>query len=171
VLRAPARNSRAAASLVRAVGHNIVSSMRRALAFLCVLAVLAATAGVAYAATVTYTGSTSQSQPFKLVLRPDGVRFRLSWRAGCGDGGKPFSAETASQRALPVHAAHFSSRETYDAKASDGATVHYAIVIAGAVRRRGATGTWQAVASGPYKDGGTYRCDTGKVTWRARRGG
>jgi hypothetical protein len=154
-----------------AVGLNIASSMRRALAFLGVLAVLAASAGVAYAATVTYTGSTSQSQPFKLVLRPDGVRFRLSWRAGCGDGGKPFSAETASQRALPVHAAHFSSRETYDAKASDGATVHYAIVIAGAVRRRGATGTWQAVASGPYKDGGTYRCDTGKVTWRARRGG
>jgi hypothetical protein len=154
-----------------AVGRNIASSMRRALAFLGVLAVLAASAGVAYAATVTYTGSTSQSQPFKLVLRPDGVRFRLSWRAGCGDGGKPFSAETASQRALPLHAAHFSSRETYDAKASDGATVHYAIVISGAVRRRGATGTWQAVASGPYKDGGTYRCDTGKVTWRARRGG
>ena len=90
--------------------------MRRALAFLGVLAVLAASAGVAYAG-------------------------------------------------------HFSSRETYDAKASDGATVHYAIVISGAVRRRGATGTWQAVASGPYKDGGTYRCDTGKVTWRAHPGG
>jgi hypothetical protein len=169
---APTRTQLSSGCLVgAAVGLYIASGMRRALAFLGVLAVLASTAGVAYAATVTYTGSTSQSQPFKLVLRPDGVRFRLSWRANCGDGGKPFSAETASQRALPVHAAHFSSRETYDAKASDGATVHYAIVIAGAVRRRGATGTWQAVASGPYKDGGTYRCATGKVTWRARTGG
>ena len=145
--------------------------MRRALAFLSVLAVLAATAGVAYAAIATYTGATSQSQRFKLVLGPDGVRFRISWRAACGDGGKPFSAETASQRALAVHAAHFSSRESYNAKASDGANGHYAIVIAGAVRHRGATGTWQAVASGPYKDGGTYRCETGRVTWRARRGG
>jgi len=145
--------------------------MRRALALLGVLVVLAPGAGVAYAATVTYTGSTSQSEPFKLVLGPDGVRVRISWSAECGDGGKPFSAQTASQRALAVHAAHFSSRESYDAKASDGATVHYAIVIAGAVRHRGATGTWQAVASGPYKDGGTYKCETGKVTWRARPGG
>ncbi|MFL5835657.1 MAG: hypothetical protein ACJ76K_03595 [Solirubrobacteraceae bacterium] len=153
------------------MGLYIASGKRRALALLGVVAVVAATADVAYGATVTYTGSTSQSQPFKLVLRPDGVRFRLSWRANCGDGGKPFSAETASQRALPVHAGQFSSRETYDAKASDGATVHYTILIAGAVRRRGATGTWQAVASGPYKDRGTYRCDTGRVTWRARPGG
>src|SRR4051794_37289684 len=55
----PARNSRAAASFGAAVGRNIASCMRRALTFLSVLAVLAATAGVAYAATVTYTGSTS----------------------------------------------------------------------------------------------------------------
>jgi hypothetical protein len=145
--------------------------MRRALTLLSVLAVLAATAGVAYAATVTYFGSTSQSEPFKLVLGPDGVRFRISWNADCGDGGKPFSAQTASQRALAIRAAHFSSRESYDAKASDGATVHYAIVIAGTVRRQSTTGIWQAVASGPYKDGGTYTCDTGKVSWRARRAG
>jgi hypothetical protein len=146
--------------------------MRRALVLLGGLAVLAATAGLAYAATtLTYMGSTSQDQPFKLVRSSDGVRFRVSWSADCGDGGKPFQAETASARPLGVHAAHFSSRESYDAKASDGATVHYEIAIAGAVHRRGATGTWQAVASGPYKDGGTYKCDTGKVTWRARRGG
>ena len=149
------------------MGRIIASLVRRPLACLGVLAVLAATAGVAYAATVTYTGSTSQSKRFKLVLRPDGVRFRLSWSADCGDGGKPFSAETASQRALAVHAAHFSSRESYNAKASDGATVHYDITITGAIHGPRAAGSWQATATGPYKDGGSYKCDTGRVSLSA----
>jgi len=146
--------------------------MRRLLATLTCLAALAALGGVAYAATtVTYTGQTSQSKAFTLTVGTGGVRFRIDWSANCADGGQDFKATTSSQRGLPTKAGQFSSHETYDAKASDGATVHYEIAISGAVRRRGATGTWQAVASGPYKDGGTYRCDTGKVTWKARRGG
>ena len=154
------------------MGFTIAFPMRRFVALLAILALLAAAAGAAYAAgMLTYTGATSQGNAFKLTVASDGLRFRIAWKADCHDGQDPFQAETASQRPLPNPPGGFSSHETYDAKASDGATVHYAIVIAGAVRRRGATGTWQAVASGPYKGGGTYRCDTGKVTWRARRGG
>jgi hypothetical protein len=146
--------------------------MRRALAILLPVAVLGASAAVAFAATKTYTGSTSQQgKAFTLIVAPDGARFRIEWSADCGDGGKPFQAETSSQRPLPVRAGRFSSHETYDATASDGAKVHYEITIGGTVRRRAANGTWQAVASGPYKDGGTYKCDTGKLTWKAKLGG
>jgi hypothetical protein len=147
--------------------------MRRGLALLLTLLALGVTAGAAVAAAgVGYTGTTSQGKPFTLNVSADGVRFRIDWTADCGDGGKPFSAQTASQRALPLRAGgRFSSHESYDATASDGAKVHYQIAISGDVRRRRATGAWQAVASGPYKDGGTYKCDTGKVTWSARRGG
>ena len=148
--------------------------MRRALSVLTLVAVLAAAcASVALAAGpgVMYLGTTSQHKPFKLSVKPEGVRFRIDWSADCGDGGKPFQAQTASQRPLALKASAFSSTESYDATASDGAKVHYAIVMTGAVHRRRASGTWQATASGPYKDGGTYKCDTGKVTWSARRGG
>lgn len=144
--------------------------MRRLVASVAVLAALAATAAGAWAAgMITYTGSTSQSSAFKLTVASDGVRFRIDWEADCGDGGKPFSAETASARPLPNAAGTFSSHETYDAKASDGAMVHYEITISGRIHRRTAAGTWGAVATGPYKDGGTYRCTTGRVTWKARR--
>jgi hypothetical protein len=146
--------------------------MRRLIAILACLAALAALGGVAYAAgTVTYTGQTSQGKAFMLTIDSTGVRFRIDWAANCADGGQDFKATTSSQRALPNRAGQFSSHETYDAKASDGATVHYDIVISGRIHRGRAAGSWQAVASGPYKDGGTYRCDTGKVTWKARRGG
>jgi hypothetical protein len=146
--------------------------MRRALAILLPVSILGASAAVAFAATTTYTGSTSQSgKTFTLTVSGDGARFRIQWTADCADGGKPFQAETASQRALPIRGGRFSSHESYDATASDGAKVHYEIAIGGTVRRRSANGTWQAVASGPYKDGGTYKCDTGRVTWKATRGG
>jgi hypothetical protein len=144
--------------------------MRRALATLVPALLVGLTATVAYAAVATYSGATSQSgKSFTLTVGSDGARFRIQWSADCADGGKPFQAETASQRALPVRAGRFSSHESYDATASDGAKVHYDIAISGTVRRRTATGTWQAVASGPYKDGGTYKCDTGRITWKAKR--
>jgi hypothetical protein len=41
--------------------------------------------------------------------------------------------------------------------------------MAGAIHGRRAAGSWQATATGPYKDGGSYKCDTGRVTWKARR--
>jgi hypothetical protein len=144
--------------------------MRRALVALVPALVLGLTVTAAYAAVATYTGGTSQSgKTFTLTVGSDGARFRIQWTADCADGGKPFQAETSSQRALPVRGGRFSSHESYDATASDGAKVHYDIAIAGTVRRRSASGTWQAVASGPYKDGGTYRCDTSRVTWKAQR--
>ena len=95
--------------------------------------------------------------------------FRIAWKADCHDGQDPFKAETASQRPLPNPPGGFSSHETYNAKASDGATVHYDITIAGAIHGRRAAGSWQATATGPYKDGGSYKCDTGRVTWKALR--
>jgi hypothetical protein len=149
--------------------------MRRTLLLFLALAVLtaSATGAVALAAGlgVIYRGTTDQGKPFKLNIKPEGVRFRVSWSADCGDGGKPFGAETVSQRPLALRGSAFSSHESYDAMASDGAKVHYDIVMAGTVHRRRASGTWQATATGPYKDGGTYKCDTGKVTWSARRAG
>jgi hypothetical protein len=152
-----------------AVGFTIALSMRRVLAILLPVAVLGACAAVALAANRTYNGSTSQSgKTFTLTVAADGARFRIEWTADCGDGGKPFEAETTSQRPLPVRGGRFSSHESYDATASDGAKVHYAITISGTVRQRSAAGTWQAVASGPYKDGGTYKCDTTKVTWKGK---
>jgi hypothetical protein len=154
-----------------AVRFNIARTMRRALATLVPVLLLGLIVAAAYAAVVTYSGGTSQSgKSFTLTVSSDGARFRIQWSADCGDGGKPFQAETASQRALPVRAGRFASHENYDATASDGAKVHYDIAIAGTVRRRSASGTWQAIASGPYKDGGTYKCDTGRVTWKAQRG-
>jgi hypothetical protein len=144
--------------------------MRRFAALLALLAVLAAAAGAAYAAgMVTYMGATSQGSFFKLTVAADGLRFRISWKADCHDGQRPFEAQTASARPLPNTPRGFSSHETYNAKASDGATVHYDITISGAIHGPRAAGSWQAVATGPYKDGGTYRCGTGKVTWKARR--
>lgn len=147
--------------------------MRRTLFLLPLLAVLVmgASAALAAAPGVIYNGTTSQSKPFKLNIRPEGVRFRVSWSADCGDGGKPFQAETVSQRPLALKGSAFSSHESYDAMASDGAKVHYDIVMSGKVLRRRASGAWQATATGPYKDGGTYKCDTGKVNWSARRAG
>jgi hypothetical protein len=146
--------------------------MRRLVAALAFVAVLAAWGGVAFAAGVaTYNGSTSQDHAFTLTVASDGVKFRIDWSAGCGDGAPDFKATTSSQRGLPSKAGSFSSHETYDAKASDGATVHYSIAIAGTIHRRVAAGSWRAVATGPYKDGGTYKCETGKVTWKARRAG
>jgi hypothetical protein len=147
--------------------------MCRSLAIATVLAVLGGTATIAPAATAAagYVGTTSQNQRFALNVATDGVRFRIDWTANCGDGGKPFAAETASQRALPLRGGRFSSHESYDATANDGAKVHYEIAISGRVRRRHAAGTWQATAFGPYAGGGTYRCNTGRVTWLARRGG
>ena len=153
------------------MGFTIAFPMRRFVALLAILALLAAAAGTAYAAgMITYTGATSQGNAFKLTVASDGLRFRIAWKADCHDGEDPFQAETASQRPLPNPPGGFSSHETYDAKASDGATVHYDITIAGAIHGRRAAGSWQATATGPYKDGGSYKCDTGRVTWKARRG-
>jgi hypothetical protein len=149
--------------------------MRRVLILLAALGVVGATASVAPAATggggVIYQGTTSQNKPFRLLVKPEGVRFRVDWSADCGDNGKPFTAQTVSQRPLALKGSAFSSHESYDATASDGAKVHYDITMSGTVRRRMASGSWQAIATGPYKDGGTYKCDTGKVTWSARRAG
>jgi hypothetical protein len=144
--------------------------MRRSVACMAVLVALAAAAATAHAAgMLTFLGTTSQGTAFKLTVASDGLRFRIDWKADCHDGQRPFKAETASARPLPNTPGGFTSNETYDAKASDGATVHYDITIAGTIRGRRASGTWSAVATGPYKDGGSYRCDTGDVTWKARR--
>ena len=152
------------------MGFTIASSMRRFVVPLAILATLAVATGAASAAgMLTFMGTTSQSSAFKLTVAGDGLRFRIAWKADCHDGQDPFQAETASQRPLPNTPGGFSSHETYDAKATDGATVHYDITIAGTIHGRRAAGTWEAVAKGPYKDGGTYKCDTGRVTWKARR--
>jgi hypothetical protein len=146
------------------------AALRRFALVMALLAALAAAAGAAYAAgMVTYMGATSQRSPFKLTVASDGLRFRISWRADCHDGQRPFAAETASARPLHNTTGGFTSHETYNARAGDGATVHYDIRISGAIHGPRAAGHWQAVATGPYKGGGTYRCDTGRVTWKARR--
>jgi hypothetical protein len=152
------------------MGFTTASLMRRFVAPVAVLAALAAAGATADAADmVTYLGTTSQGSPFKLTMAPDGLRFRITWKADCHDGQDPFQAQTASQRPLPNTPAGFTSRENYDARASDGAVVHYGISISGTIHGPRAAGVWRAVAVGPYKNGGTYRCVTGRVVWKARR--
>src|SRR5262245_38783030 len=107
--------------------------MRRGLLILMTMAALAAVADVALGALGTYKGTTDQDKAFTLTVTPDGARFGIDWSADCGDGGKPFQAHTSSQRALPLRAGSFSSRESYDATASDQAKVHYVISIVGHV--------------------------------------
>jgi hypothetical protein len=152
------------------MGFTIASLMRRFAAPMAVLAALAAVGATASAADMqTYMGSTSQGTPFKLTVASDGLRFRITWKADCHDGQDPFMAQTASQRPLPNTPGGFTSRENYDARASDGAVIHYAISISGTIHGPRAAGVWRAVAVGPYKNGGTYRCTTGRVVWKARR--
>jgi hypothetical protein len=141
----------------------------RRLAGLAAALVALSVSAAAAAGPVSYGGTTSQKRAFTLTIGRDGVRFRIGWSARCGDGGKPFEAQTASRRGLPDPGGAFTSHETYDARASDGAMVHYNIRIAGTIHARTAAGAWRAVATGPYKDGGSYRCETGRITWNARR--
>ncbi|HEX3317798.1 MAG TPA: hypothetical protein VHR88_07250 [Solirubrobacteraceae bacterium] len=148
----------------------MATSLRRTAAFVAVLAAVGATAAGTWAASlVSYGGRTSQGRAFTLTVGGGGVRFRIDWTAGCADGGKPFRAQTASQRGLPDTGGAFTSHETYNARASDGAMVHYDIRIGGRIHARTAAGVWRAVATGPYKNGGSYRCETGRITWKARR--
>lgn len=164
------RNSAPAVSFVGQVTDRTRTLLRRLLAPLAVLVVAGAVAaGASAAGDVSYAGTTSQGRPFALTVGGAGVRFRIDWTADCGDGGKPFEAQTASQRGLPDPGGGFTSHETYQARASDGAMVHYDIRISGRISGAGAAGAWRAVATGPYKDGGSYRCATGRLTWRAHR--
>src|SRR5919201_5952116 len=116
------------------MGFAIASLMRHFVAPMAVLAALAAAGGTAAAADMrTYMGSTSQGSPFKLTIAPDGLRFRITWKADCHDGQDPFMAQTASQRPLRNTPGGFTSRENYDARASDGAVIHYGISISGTI--------------------------------------
>ncbi|HEX3317470.1 MAG TPA: hypothetical protein VHR88_05585, partial [Solirubrobacteraceae bacterium] len=133
----------------------MAASLRRTATLAAILAALGATAaGASAAGDVSYGGTTSQGRAFALTVSGGGVRFRIDWTAGCADGGKPFRAQTACQRGLPDSGGAFTSHETYDARASDGAMVHYDIRIGGRIHARTAAGVWRAVATGPYKDGG-----------------
>jgi hypothetical protein len=146
--------------------------MRRiALVIVAAAGLTAAASAVAQTAgDVQFSGKTQQRKPVILAVGPTGAMFRIDWAADCHDGGDPFEAQTSSQRPLPIQGGRFASHEKYDAKAADGATVHYEISLTGRVTRRAAKGTWRAKAKGPYADGDEYKCDTGKLSWKARRG-
>ena len=115
-----------------------------------------------------YYGNTSQDLPFMLRVSPDGrsvVQAALLWSATCAKSKAGLSSATFTPTA-PIAQGAFSTTQRYtDAKLS-GRVVS---TDTGRFGQRAAAGTWHIHVVVVGRRGGIAdKCDTGRISWKAR---
>jgi hypothetical protein len=117
-----------------------------------------------------YKGVTRQKQKVSMNISRKGVKFSIPWSANCRDGGPRFKGTTSNSKPLRVRKrGAFAAKASFTGAAADGTKVRYRVAFKGKLRGKKASGSWRLTVRGPYIEGGTYTCTTGKVRWRAKR--